>query len=68
MAFEMAGTETGQWDGFSIRRLGQRLAGGARLPMPKGVADSRFAAEESTYLRKMQRHAEYRAAVIEMGS
>jgi hypothetical protein len=58
--YEMPGTESGDWDHFSIRTLAQRLQRGVLPPAkPRGA--------ESRYLRLMQKDARLRAKWLKLG-
>jgi hypothetical protein len=59
--YEMPGTESGDWDHFSIRTLAQKLQRGV-LPAakPRGA--------ESRYLRLMQKDVRLRATFLKWGS
>ena len=61
MLYEMPGTESGDWDHFSIRRLAQNLQRRGELPPPKPPG------LESRHLRSMQKDARLRAEWRKLG-
>jgi hypothetical protein len=67
--YEMPGTESGDWDHFSIRTLAQRLQSNTVAPrMPGPVARAKKLGAESQYLRLMQKDTQLRAAFLKWGS
>jgi hypothetical protein len=70
LLYEMAGAETGVWDGFRIRTLAQRLqqGGAAERRALKQIAQAKAAGPESRYLRWTQRDRQLRDRMIEWGT
>ena len=71
MIFQLRGTENNDWDRFQIRNIGFKLKG--RLEpllslMPPEIVRAKNAAEETTYLRLMQKDHRLRQQIIELGS
>jgi hypothetical protein len=58
--YEMPGTESGDWDHFSLRTLAQNTQRGVLPPAkPRGM--------ESRYLRRMQKDTRLRAEWLRLG-
>ena len=84
MIFELDERREGDWDRFQVRKIGLRIQGrrfeslaslvGAaswsedEKQMLKRIVRAKSAAEETMYLKLMQRHERLRAAIIELGS
>jgi hypothetical protein len=82
--FEGPGAEQGAWDRFNIRTLGLALTRAGRsqlsglIPRTGWSADeksavdailkAKYSADESRYLRLMQRHPRLRSACLKLGS
>ena len=71
MIFQISGTANHDWDRFQIRNIGFRLKG--RLEpvlslLPARLVRAKSAAEETTYLRLMQKDKQLRKKIIELGS
>jgi hypothetical protein len=71
MIFQLRGTENHDWDQFQIRNIGFKLKG--RLEplislMPPEIVRAKDAAEETTYLRLMQKDHRLRQRIIDLGS
>lgn len=71
MIFQLSGTENNDWDRFHIRNIGFRSKG--RLEpvlslLPDGLVRAKAAAEETTYLRLMQKDERLRKKIIALGS
>ncbi len=66
---EMPGTETGDWDGFRIRTLAQRLqrGGAAEKRVMRELAQVKQRGPEARYLRWMQREKELREQILKWG-
>jgi hypothetical protein len=71
MIFQLRGTENHDWDHFQIRNIGFKLKG-KREPLlslfPERIVRAKSAAEETTYLRLMQKDKELRQQIIKLGS
>ena len=71
MIFQMRGTENHDWDRFEVRKIGFRLKGKREALLsllPEPIIRAKSAAEESTYLRLMQKNQELRRKLIDLGS
>lgn len=70
LLYEMPGAETGDWDTFRIRALAQRLqrGGPAERRIVAGIERVKRSAQETHYLRWMQRAAGLREKLIEWGT
>lgn len=74
VVYETPEAQAGAWDRFSIRRLAIALeARGSREPLglpgaPPELVHEKQHGSEARYLRLMQRHAEFRDALRELGS
>ena len=71
MIFQMRGTENHDWDRFEVRNIGFNLKGDrdALLSLlPEQVKRAKSAAEETTYLRLMQKEDRLRRKLIDLGS
>jgi hypothetical protein len=66
----MPGTETGDWDGFRVRTLAQRLerGGSAERRIVEEIARVKQRGPETRYLRWMQRETELRAKLVKWGT
>jgi hypothetical protein len=71
MIFQLSGTENHDWDHFQIRNIGFKLKG-KREPLlsllPDRIVRAKSAAEETTYLRLMQKDKQLRQQIIKLGS
>ena len=70
LLYEIPGTETGDWDSFSIRTLAQRLqnGGAAERRVVAEIAQAKGGGSEARYLRWMQREKALRGKVLAGGS
>jgi len=70
LLYEISGTETGDWDRFSIRTLAQRLerGGSAEKRVIEEIARVKRSGPESRYLRWMQRETFLRAQLVKWGT
>jgi hypothetical protein len=71
MIFQLRGTENNDWNYFQIRNIGFKSEGqlGSVLSlMPERLIRAKSAAEETTYLRLMQKDKRLRKKIIELGS
>ena len=71
MIFQIRGTENHDWDRFQIRNIGFRLEGKLESwlsLLPARILRAKSAAEETTYLRLMQKDNRLRQQIIELGS
>jgi hypothetical protein len=71
MIFQISGTEDRDWDRFQIRNIGFKLKGKLEswlALLPDSIVRAKSAAEETTYLRLMQRDKRLRQQIIELGS
>ncbi|HKV33162.1 MAG TPA: hypothetical protein VJP89_02465 [Pyrinomonadaceae bacterium] len=84
MIFELDERRVGDWDRFQVRKIGLRMQGrkfeslaslireaswtGDESRMVGRIVRAKRAAEETTYLKLMQRHERLRAEVIKLGS
>jgi hypothetical protein len=71
MIFQLRGTENHDWDRFQVRNIGFKFKGklGPWLSLlPDRLVRAKVAAEETTYLRLMQKDKRLREKIIELGS
>ena len=71
MIFQLRGTENYDWDRFQIRNIGFNLKGQAKpllSLMPEPILRAKAAAEETTYLKLMQKDKRLRQEIIKLGS
>lgn len=71
MIFQLSGTENHDWDRFQIRNVGFKLKGKLESMLsllPEDIVRAKSAAEETTYLRVMQKDKRLRQRIIELGS
>jgi hypothetical protein len=71
MIFQLRGTENHDWDRFQIRNIGFKLKGRLeplRQLLSPEIVRAKGAAEETTYLRLMQKDKRLREQIIELGS
>jgi hypothetical protein len=71
MIFQLSGTENNDWDRFQIRKLGFEFKGKLAPVLsllPKRIRGAKSAAEETTYLRLMQKDKRLREEIIKLGS
>lgn len=71
MIFQLHGTQNHDWDRFQIRSIGLKLKGkpGPLLSLfPEELIRAKAGAEETTYLRLMQKDRRLRDAIIKLGS
>lgn len=84
MIFELDEKRAGDWDQFQVRKIGLRMQGrkfesvaslirearwtGDERQMLERIVRAKGAAEETTYLKLMQRHEKLRAEIIKLGS
>jgi hypothetical protein len=70
MLYEIPGTSTGEWDGFRIRTLAQRLqaGGAAERRAIEQIANVKSRGPETRYLRWMQRQKSLREQLIGWGT
>ena len=62
LLYEMPGTESGDWDGFSIRALAQRLL--REKGIVKEIAAAKAGEQETEYLRWLQSNAKLRKKIL----
>jgi hypothetical protein len=70
LLYEMPGTETGDWDGFRVRTLAQRLqlGGSAERRIVEDIARVKESGPETRYLRWMQRETGLREKLVKWGT
>ena len=71
MIFQLSGTENHDWDRFQVRNIGLRLKGKVEPVLsllPERLIRAKRAAEETTYLRLMQKDDRLRKEFIDLGS
>jgi hypothetical protein len=71
MIFQLAGTENHDWDHFQIRNVGLKLKSeleSALTLLPAPIVRAKKAAEETAYLRLLQKDHRLRREVIKLGS
>jgi len=70
MLYEMPGTESGEWDGFRIRTLAQRIqrGGAAEKRVLARIAEAKHRGDEARYLRWMQRDKQLRSTLLKWAS
>jgi hypothetical protein len=70
MIFELDKDRRGDWDRFQVRKIGFKAQRDKKvLSIIRNITQAKtVAAEEVTYLRRMQKDEKLRRAVIEMGS
>ena len=71
MIFQLSGTENHDWDRFQIRNIGFKLKGKLESwlsLLPDHIVRAKSAAEETTYLKLMQKDKRLRQRIIELGS
>jgi hypothetical protein len=70
MIFELDEDRRGDWDRFQVRKIGFKAQRDKKvLSIIRNITQAKtVAAEEVTYLRRMQKDEKLRRAVIEMGS
>jgi hypothetical protein len=70
LLYEIPGTESGDWDGFRIRALAQRLerGGSAEKRVVEEIAHVKRSGPETSYLRWMQRETNLRKKLVEWGT
>jgi hypothetical protein len=71
MIFQLRGTENHDWDRFQIRNIGFKLKGQLQpwlSLLPERLVRAKAAAEETTYLRLMQKDHQLRREIIKLGS
>ncbi|HEX5964937.1 MAG TPA: hypothetical protein VFY51_03370 [Pyrinomonadaceae bacterium] len=71
MIFQLRGTENHDWDRFQIRNIGFKLKGQFKpllSLMSERLLRAKEGAEETTYLRLMQKDHQLRRAIIKLGS
>lgn len=71
MIFQLRGTENHDWDRFQIRNVGFKLKGQLEAwlsLLPDRLIRAKAAAEETTYLRLMQKDKRLRQQIIDLGS
>ena len=71
MIFQLRGTENHDWDRFQIRNIGFKLKGQLEpllSLLPDRIVSAKAAAEETTYLRLMQKDIRLRQQIIDLGS
>ncbi len=66
MIFQIAGTESDDWDRFQVRKIGFKLK--EKLELPQPLIREKKAPEEITYLRLMQQDDSLRRKLIDLGS
>jgi hypothetical protein len=70
MIFQLAGTENHDWDRFQVRKIGFKIQGkGFRslLSDPR-IVRAKSAAEETTYLKLLQKDHQLRRELLKLGS
>ncbi len=65
MVYEMPGSRLGDWDHFETRRAAMALR---TSPFPPAIQRAKNAAEESTYVRALQRDPMLRRHILKLGS
>jgi hypothetical protein len=65
MIYEIPGSRSGDWDRFETRRAAMALH---RLPFSAAIQRARKAAEESVYVRALQRDPALRRRMLKLGS
>ena len=71
MIFQLRGTESHDWDRFQIRNIGFKLKGQLEpllSLLPDRLIRAKAGAEETTYLRLMQKDKRLRQQIIDLGS
>jgi hypothetical protein len=70
LLYEIPGTESGDWDGFRIRALAQRLerGGSAEKRVVEEIARVKRRGPETSYLRWMQRETNLRKILVDWGT
>ena len=71
MIFQLSGTENHDWDQFQVRNIGFKLKGQLEpwlSLLPDRLVRAKAAAEETAYLRLMQKDKALRDKIIELGS
>lgn len=71
MIFQLRGTESHDWDRFQIRNIGFKLKGQLEpllSLLPEQLIRAKAGAEETTYLRLMQKDKRLRQQIIDLGS
>ena len=71
MIFQLRGTENHYWDRFQIRNIGFKLKWQLEpllSLLPDRIVSAKAAAEETTYLRLMQKDIRLRQQIIDLGS
>lgn len=70
MIFQLAGTENHDWDRFQVRKIGFKTQGKEfeSLISDPRIVGAKSAAEETTYLRLMQKDHQLRQELIKLGS
>lgn len=71
MIFQIRGTENHDWDRFQIRNIGFKLKGQFKpllSLLPDRLVRAKASAEETTYLRLMQKDHRLRREIIKLGS
>lgn len=71
MIFQLRGTENRDWDRFQVRNIGLRLKGSRESLLsllPDRIIRAKAAAEETTYLKLLQRDQQLRRKLIKLGS
>ena len=71
MIFQLRGTESHDWDRFQIRNIGFKLKGQLEpllSLLPERLIRAKAGAEETTYLRLMQKDKRLRQQIIDLGS
>ena len=69
MIFQMAGTENHDWDRFQLRKIGFKIQNKkSSLINDPEIIGAKAAAEETTYLKLLQKDPELRRKLIKLGS
>jgi hypothetical protein len=70
MIFQITGTENHDWDQFQVRKIGFRIQGkkSESLISDPRIISAKSAAEETTYLKLMQKDRQLRRKLIKLGS
>ncbi|HEX2268662.1 MAG TPA: hypothetical protein VHH35_03970 [Pyrinomonadaceae bacterium] len=70
MIFQLAGAENHDWDRFQVRKIGFRIQGKKfeSLISDARIVRAKSAAEETTYLKMMQKDHQLRRELIKLGS
>lgn len=68
MIYCLPGTETDEWDRFRLRAAGLGVAAGKRLELPPRLAAAKYGAEESHYLKAMQKDQAFRRRLLAAGT